>query len=82
MTSRDKPELEGCYANYVAVGHNAFEFILNFGQLFEGSDEPLIHTRIVTAPIYAKAMLKTLDTAINQFEAAYGRIPEDDHPVQ
>jgi hypothetical protein len=27
---------EGRYANYFQIGHNAFEFIIDFGQGYEG----------------------------------------------
>jgi hypothetical protein len=35
-----------------------------------------MHTRIVTTPVHAKAMLETLRIAIEGFEAAHGGIPE------
>jgi hypothetical protein len=68
--------LEARYANHVAVGHSPAEFILSFGQQFEPHNEPVMHTKIVTAPAYAKAILKTLNLAVVEFEASYGRIPE------
>jgi hypothetical protein len=37
-------ELEGRYANYFKVGHNAFEFLLDFGQLYAESREAQFHT--------------------------------------
>ena len=64
------------YANYLVVGHNAFEFVIDFGQMYEGSDEAQMHTRIVTTPVHAKAMLETLRTAINGFETTHGSIPD------
>ncbi len=79
MATRAKTDIEGRYANYIVVGHNAVEFVLNFGQQFEGCNEPLMHTRIVTAPIYAKAILKTLDSAVSEFEESHGSIPETEH---
>lgn len=79
QTPAPRPEswnLEARYANHVAVGHSPFEFILSFGQQFEAQEEPLMHTKIVTAPAYAKAILKTLNLAVVEFEASYGRIRE------
>lgn len=52
--------LEGRYANYFNVGYSAFEVILEFGQFYEGSPRPHMHTRIVTGPAYAKALLEVL----------------------
>jgi hypothetical protein len=82
MTMRGSPDIGGDYANYIVIGHNAFEFVLNFGQLYEDNGAPRIHTRIVTAPVYAKAMLKTLSSAVSQFEASYGRLPDMEDPLQ
>jgi len=73
---------EARYANHVAVGHSPVEFILSFGQQFEPHDEPAIHTKIVTAPTYAKAFLKILNLAVVEFEASYGRIPEPERFTQ
>lgn len=63
--------LEGKYANYFKVGHNAFEFILDFGQLYEKNQEPQLHTRIITTPAYADALLATLQAAIVQYELTF-----------
>jgi hypothetical protein len=55
------------YANYFEVGHNAFEFLLEFGQMYDG--EPAsIHTRIVTGPYYAKAFLALFQAAMDAFD--------------
>ena len=59
---------EGRYANYFRVGHNAFEFILDFGQFYSEDQEANLHTRIVTSPVYAKALLDTLRESIEQNE--------------
>jgi len=75
--SRDptsETRLEGRYANYFRVGHNAFEFLLDFGQFYQESHEPLMHTRIVTGPISVKAFLDTVRDSIAQFEATFGPI--------
>ncbi len=69
---QDGNALEGRYANYFEVGHNAFEFILDFGQLYAGGEEHQLHTRIITNPAYAKALLKTLRTSVHQYEQSYG----------
>lgn len=66
--------LEARYANYVRVGHNAFEFLLDFGQFYGGDPEPVAHTRIVTSPTYAKVFLETIRDSIEQYEATFGPI--------
>lgn len=70
-------ECEGRYANYFRVGHNAHEFVIDCGQLHEGTSEgACLHTRIITNPAYAKGLLETLDTSIRQYEDSFGIIKE------
>jgi hypothetical protein len=76
MTQRSESKVVGAYANFLVVGHNAFEFVFDFGQLYAGSETAQMHTRIVTTPVYAKAMLETLRASLERFEAAHGAVPE------
>lgn len=71
-------QLEGRYANYFEVGHNAFEFVFDFGQFYAGDQKAQLHTRIITGPVYAKALLETLRGSIDQYEQTFGAIPEQD----
>ena len=41
-------QLEARYSNDFKVGHNAFEFLLDFGLFYPDSSEARLHTRIVT----------------------------------
>ena len=75
MTQRNQQGLVGSYANFLVVGHNAFEFILDFGQGY-GVGAPNMHMRVVTTPVYAKAMLEALRTSIERFETQHGEIPD------
>jgi hypothetical protein len=70
----------GRYANYLVVGHNECEFVLDFGQVYEASDAPRIHTRIVTPPMHARAMAEALLAALRRFEEAYGPLRARLHP--
>lgn len=63
--------LEGKYANYFKVGHNAFEFVLDFGQSYSEDQEPQLHTRIITSPAYAKAFLDTLQESLVHYERTF-----------
>jgi hypothetical protein len=65
------------YANYFEIGHNAGEFILDFGQAYASAGERQVHTRIVTSPAYARAFLRVLENAIERHEQAYGAIREE-----
>ena len=54
---QDTGKLEGRYANYFKVGHNAFEFVLDAGQFYPQSEEAQLHTRIITSSIYAQGLI-------------------------
>ncbi len=64
------------YANYLTVGHNAFEFLLDFGQFYTDTAGASVHTRIVTNPMYAKAFLVTLTESVEVYEREHGEIGE------
>jgi uncharacterized protein DUF3467 len=70
---------EGRYANYIAVGHNLSEFVLDFAQFFlEDEVRPRPHTRIITSPSHAKTFWTTLGRSIEQYERSFGLIRDDD----
>lgn len=73
-TTRAKARLEGQYANHLEIGHNAFEFLLDFYQCFDENEEAELCARIITNPADAKAMLTTLQEAIELFEHSFGTI--------
>ena len=75
---QDTGKLEGRYANYFKVGHNAFEFVLDAGQLYDDGETAQPHTRIISSPIYAKALLETLRESIERYEQTFGVIPSED----
>lgn len=72
------------YANHFEIGFNAFEFLLDFAQDYGGAEEMAVaHTRIVTAPAYAKVFRGLLDRTIVEYEATFGTIgplPPGDPP--
>ena len=72
----DGDRLEGRFANYFKVGHNAFELLLDFGQFYPEGEREQLHTRIVTTPTYAKALMCVLRDSIAQYEQAFGPIQE------
>jgi hypothetical protein len=67
-------DLEGRYSNYFKIGYNAFEFVLDFGQLHQENANAQLHTRIITSPAYAKNLLETIQGSIEQYEQAFGAI--------
>ena len=64
-----------CYANVLLVGYNAFEFLLDFRQSYSPDSRESTGVRIVTMPVFAKAMLETLQSSIAQYEDTHGPIP-------
>jgi hypothetical protein len=65
---------EGRYANGLQVGHNAFEFVLDFQQQYGDGMGAQTHTRVVTSPAYAKTFLETLTMSIAGYEREFGVI--------
>ena len=76
--SRKACPLEGRYANYFKVGHNAIEFLFDFGQFYPESEKARLHTRIITSPICAKALWEIIREALDRYEQTFGPIPDGD----
>ena len=70
---KQKKKTDGKYANYFEIGHNAYEFILDFGQMYK-CEISGFHTRIVTNPVYAKALLISLKESIDKYEHDFEEI--------
>src|SRR5690349_12834654 len=64
---------EGKYTNCFQIGHNAFEFVLEFGQSYDQQPE-LIHTRLVMSPAFAAQLSQLLSQALVQYEDRFGPI--------
>jgi len=72
--TKDDNHLVGRYANFFRVGHTAFEFVIDFGQLYQGDIEEQVDTRIITSPAYAAELCRVLDASIEQYERDFGPI--------
>lgn len=72
--SKGDSHLVGRYANFFQVGHTAFEFVIDFGQLYQGDTAEQLHTRIITSPAYAAELCRLLDAAVQQYERDFGPI--------
>jgi uncharacterized protein DUF3467 len=66
------------YANYFELGHNAFEFIIDFGQYRHDTRDVALHTRIAFGPTHAKLLTGMLARAIEAHEAEHGVVVEPD----
>lgn len=63
---------KGLYANYFEVGHTPFEIVLDFGQRYADDDPSPCHTRIVTSPLYAESLRRTLEEALARYRERFG----------
>ncbi len=77
-TGCERDQLEGRYANFFKVGHNAYEVIVDFGQYYPENEDAVIYDRIIMGPGYAKAFLNTLKESLEQYERTFGKIAEID----
>ena len=75
-SGQTKNPLEGRYVNYFKLGYNAFELIIDCGQCYADNEEPRLYTRLVTSPVYGKALLKTLRDSLDGYEKIYGHSAE------
>lgn len=64
------------YANYCDIGHNAFEFLFDFGQFLPERSSVQIITRIVSGPVQAKLFARLLSEAVGRYEATHGPIAD------
>jgi Protein of unknown function (DUF3467) len=71
-------KMSGKYANYFEVGYNAFEFLMDFGQIYPELDteNAKFHTRIIINPTFAKNLLEVLQKSIEQYEENFKSIDE------
>ena len=65
------------YANFFQVGHNAYEFLLEFGQ-----QDAEIHTRIYLSPQHARMLSDLLVDALREHSLLHGRNPTSDDKIQ
>lgn len=67
---------EALYANSFRVGFNAFEVVIDFGQLTE-EGRALLQSRIITNPRFAAELLRTLEESLRHHASAFGPIQEE-----
>jgi hypothetical protein len=64
------------YTNYFEVGHNPYEFLIDFGQLQPETSGVVLHTRIAVGPTHAKLLATMLRNAVSQYETDNGPIAD------
>ena len=73
----DDTVADGIYANLAFIASNNSEFILDFARFLPGNSRGKVMSRIVVGPIHAKAFLKSLTDAVEQYEKKFGAIELD-----
>ncbi|MEO9779049.1 MAG: DUF3467 domain-containing protein [Sedimentitalea sp.] len=71
------------YANYFEVGHNAYEFLLDFGQVDPQRGKAVINRRFALGPTHAKLLMRLMTRSVAEFEQEFGPIADvrDDDPL-
>lgn len=67
-------QMEARCANHFEIAFTDSEFLLTFGQLFDGETEPLLHTKLVVSPRSARTLGAMLESLIERYEAMFGTI--------
>jgi hypothetical protein len=68
---------EARYSNYAEIGHNASEFVFDFGQVWFDGVPAGVYVRVVTSPDTAQRLYETLNEALSQYRVAFGEIRRD-----
>lgn len=64
------------YANHLRIAFNRFEFLLDFAQVYDSSEES-VHAQLVSAPAHVKQFVGLMQGCIAEYEARYGAIALD-----
>jgi len=65
---------EGRYSNYAEIGHNATEFVFDFGQVWFDGTPAGVYMRVITNPDTAERLFELLDAALSKYRSEYGEI--------
>jgi hypothetical protein len=68
--------IEGRCANHFELAFTESEFLADFGQAYDMTEKPLVHTRIILTPRSAKTLARMMQEIVDQFEATV-RLIED-----
>jgi hypothetical protein len=80
-SARSSRALMARYANYFEVGHNAYEFLVDFGQFHPEAGAVALHTRIALGPIHAKMLSQMFGHAVLKYEAENGEIALEENSL-
>ena len=80
MDPKHQTTLERRYVNYLKLGFNREEFVMDFGQYHEGDPEAVLHTGLVTTTQTAQAFLKAIADAVEEWRKEFGGLGPDATP--
>ncbi|WP_126970579.1 DUF3467 domain-containing protein [Gynurincola endophyticus] len=69
---------EGVYSNLAIITHSNAEFVVDFINIMPGTPKSKVKARVILTPINAKKMMRALAENLARFEAANGKISEQD----
>lgn len=69
---------EGVYSNLAIITHSNAEFVVDFINIMPGTPKSKVKARVILTPMHAKKMMRALAENIARFEAANGKINEQD----
>lgn len=76
------PVIEGgVYSNLTNIGHNKYEFIIDFAVVLPGKNAARVQSRIITSPAHAKQFLKSLSNSMAKYEEVFGEIEQEQTPI-
>lgn len=64
----------GEYANLALITHSPAEFVFDFCRVVPGAPKAKVNTRVIIAPMHAKAFLNALQENIRRYENQFGEI--------
>ncbi len=73
---------EGVYSNLAMIAHSNSEFVIDFIRLMPGVPKAKVKSRIIVTPDHAKRLLAALKDNIEKYEAAFGKINQNEEAPQ
>ena len=78
----ENEELKGEYADCFRIGHSAYKFVLDFGQIIDKKRNRSFYKRIIMGPEVAKSFKETFSQSIKQYEHQFGKISQSHSKTQ
>ena len=70
----DEKTGSGEYVNLAIVTHSPAEFVFDFTQIMPGMPKARVRSRVIMAPLHAKAFAAALVENIGKYESRFGEI--------